>query len=223
MIVIKHKKIGDISYVSHIDCMRLMQRAIRRTGVKVNYSNGFNPHMQVYSTHPLPLGVQSVAEYLMVDVDDVSAEDFLALYNRSVPTGLQGISAIELNSKPKLVASVNVIEYTVKLNKELPHCVENIPNDEEYYIEFTKKGELVRKKTFGALYFVKVDGERLSIGVGTGNNSLRPHEVIRKICSENHVDVCLNDIFRTRQYIFENGKYLDADSYLEECKKGLRR
>ena len=37
MIVVKHKKIGDISYVSHIDTMRILQRAVRRTGLKVNY------------------------------------------------------------------------------------------------------------------------------------------------------------------------------------------
>ena len=76
MIVVKHKKIGDISYVSHIDTMRILQRAVRRTGLKVNYSGGYNPHMELYPTHPLPLGIQSVAEYLMVGADGISADDF---------------------------------------------------------------------------------------------------------------------------------------------------
>ena len=223
MIVLKHKKIGDTTYVSHIDCMRILQRAIRRTGVKVKYSSGFTPHMQVYSTHPLPLGLQSVAEYLMVDIDDIGADDFLELYNRSVPTGLVGISGIDLPQKPKLVASVNVIEYKVRVKGTLSKELETIPSDEDYYIEYMKKGEIERKNTYGSLFYVRVEGDELVVGTGAGTNSIRPHEVIRKLCKQSHVDVCLNDIFRTCQYIKEGDNYLDADSYLVQCKKGLRR
>lgn len=223
MIVVKHKKIGDISYVSHIDTMRILQRAVRRTGLKVNYSGGYNPHMELYPTHPLPLGIQSVAEYLMVGVDDISAEDFLELYNRSAPKGLIGIEAIELMTKPKLVANVNVIEYSLNTGVNLDKSIEDIAKDEQYFIEYTRKGESVRKKTFGKIFYIKVKGSVLTAGIGTGENSLRVDALFKKITEENSIYVCLNDIVRVNQYIYDGNEYVDADTYLKECKKGLRR
>lgn len=223
MIVIKHKQIGDISYVSHIDSMRIMQRAIRRTGVKVRYSGGYNPHMQVYSTHPLPLGVQSVAEYLMVDAEGISGEDFLNLYNANVPSGLIGIKAVELNSKPKLVANVNVVEYKVMTGEPLAEDVKKILDDDNYYIEYEKKGEIIRKYTKGSLYYIDVQGKELTLRTGTAHNSIRIYELVRKICREYGIYVCLNDIFRTNQYIYNNGGYVSADEYLENCREGIMR
>lgn len=223
MIVVKHKKIGDISYVSHIDTMRILQRAVRRTGLKVNYSGGYNPHMELYPTHPLPLGIQSVAEYLMVGADGISADDFLELYNKNAPRGLVGTEAIELAAKPKLVASVNVIEYSLDIGRALDKSIENIADDKDYHIEYTRKGEVVRKNTYGKVFYIKTDGDILTAGVGTGENSIRIDALFKKIADESGIYVCLNDIMRVNQYIYDGKEYVNADIYLKECKKGLRR
>lgn len=223
MIVVKHKKIGDTSYVSHIDTMRILQRAVRRTGLKVNYSGGYNPHMELYPTHPLPLGIQSVAEYLMVGADGISADDFLELYNKNAPRGLVGTEAIELAAKPKLVASVNVIEYSLDIGRALDKSIENIADDKYYHIEYTRKGEVVRKNTYGKVFYIKTDGGILTAGVGTGENSIRIDALFKKIADESGIYVCLNDIMRVNQYIYDGKEYVNADIYLKECKKGLRR
>lgn len=223
MIVVKHKKTGDISYVSHIDTMRILQRAVRRAGLNVSYSGGYNPHMELYPTHPLPLGIQSVAEYLMVGAEDISADDFLELYNKNVPKGLVGIEAVKLQNKPKLVANVNVIEYSLDTGVNLDSSIENIAKDEGYFIEYTRKGESVRKETFGKIFYLKVNKSVLTAGIGTGENSLRIDALFKKITEERGIYVCLNDIIRVNQYIYDGNEYVNADTYLQECKKGLRR
>ena len=66
MKVIKHIKKGNICYVSHIDSMRVLQRTLIRANINVRLSEGFNPHPVTFTSHPLPLGVQSEEEYFVI-------------------------------------------------------------------------------------------------------------------------------------------------------------
>ena len=45
MIILKHYKEGDVSYVSHKDILRVLQRGLKRAKVDVRYSQGYVPHM----------------------------------------------------------------------------------------------------------------------------------------------------------------------------------
>ena len=55
-------KTGPIRYISHLDLMRTMTRAIRRSGIDLWYTEGFNPHPYMTFALPLSLGMQSVCE-----------------------------------------------------------------------------------------------------------------------------------------------------------------
>lgn len=63
----------------------------------------------------------------------------------------------------------------------------------------------------------------MTAGVGTGENSIRIDALFKKIADESGIYVCLNDIMRVNQYIYDGKEYVNADIYLKECKKGLRR
>ena len=56
MLVVKYTKLYPLSAISHIDLLKVFQRIIRRAKVKVAYSQGFNPHMKIYFSPPVPLG-----------------------------------------------------------------------------------------------------------------------------------------------------------------------
>ena len=44
---LKFTKGSEVKYISHLDLMRVFQRALRRTGIPISYSSGFNPHMEI--------------------------------------------------------------------------------------------------------------------------------------------------------------------------------
>ena len=46
-----------LRYIGHLDLMRAMQRALRRSGLPIRYSNGFNPHIRLSFAAPLSVGV----------------------------------------------------------------------------------------------------------------------------------------------------------------------
>ncbi len=61
---VKFSKEGSLCYIGHLDLMRFFQKALRRAGVDVAYSEGFSPHQIMSFAAPLGVGVLSVGEYM---------------------------------------------------------------------------------------------------------------------------------------------------------------
>jgi radical SAM-linked protein len=57
-------KTGWSRYLSHLEVIRLIQRAFRRAGIKLAYSEGFHPHPKISFGPALPVGVDGEEEYL---------------------------------------------------------------------------------------------------------------------------------------------------------------
>ena len=53
-----------LRYIGHLDLMRAMQRALRRSGLPIRYSNGFNPHIRLSFAAPLSVGVVGLRELM---------------------------------------------------------------------------------------------------------------------------------------------------------------
>src|SRR5690554_5857953 len=78
----------QLRYLSHLDTMRLWQRAIRRAALPVVYSQGFNPHPKMSFATALPVGVISEAHYLDINfAKDITSEDMASL-QQVLPAGL---------------------------------------------------------------------------------------------------------------------------------------
>ena len=62
------EKTGNAVWISHLDLMRVFQRAFRRGGILIRHSQGFTPRAHVSIALPLPVGVESVCELLDFDL-----------------------------------------------------------------------------------------------------------------------------------------------------------
>ena len=65
--VLRFCKLGNMRFLSHLDLGRLFKRAIRKAGVKIAFSNGYNPHELINIVQPLSLGYESEGDYLEID------------------------------------------------------------------------------------------------------------------------------------------------------------
>ena len=65
MIVVFEKGFA-LRHIGHLDLMRTIQRALRRTTLPIRYSNGFNPHIQLSFAAPLSVGVVGMREVMDV-------------------------------------------------------------------------------------------------------------------------------------------------------------
>ena len=63
------EKKGNSVWISHLDLMRLFQRAFKRAGLPLTHTQGFNPRPSVSIALPLSVGVESSCELLDFDLD----------------------------------------------------------------------------------------------------------------------------------------------------------
>jgi radical SAM family uncharacterized protein/radical SAM-linked protein len=60
-------KTGSLALISHLDFLRLLERALRRSALPVSFSGGFHPLPRLQVALPLPLGVEGLHEWLDLD------------------------------------------------------------------------------------------------------------------------------------------------------------
>jgi radical SAM-linked protein len=107
----------ELKYISHLDLMRLWQRAFNRAGVRLAYSEGFNPHPRVSLAAPLALGVTGDAELMDVFLAKfITPHAFSAAVGQQLPRGvaISDVFNIAINL-PSLQSQLRQAEYIVGL------------------------------------------------------------------------------------------------------------
>jgi radical SAM-linked protein len=83
-------KQGELRLLSQLDISRTMIRAMRRAEIPVSYSQGFHPHPKISFGTALPVGIQSRAEYMDVELGEpLSPEEVMRRLNNALPAQLQ--------------------------------------------------------------------------------------------------------------------------------------
>lgn len=94
---VKYSKQGLMRFIGHLDMMRYFQKACRRAGIDVVYTEGLSPHMSMSFALPLGVGMTSDSEYVDVDlVNPMTGEEIVERLNRSVPEGIHFTEAREI-------------------------------------------------------------------------------------------------------------------------------
>ena len=117
---IKYRRGEEVKYISHLDIMRLWQRALTRAGLSLAYSEGFHPHPKISLAAPLAIGVTSEAELMDITLTrQVSPHFFTAAVNQQLPAGFEILQVVSIaETLPSLQSQVRFAEYTVELGAE---------------------------------------------------------------------------------------------------------
>ena len=85
------EKKGSAVWISHLDLMRLFQRAFKRAGLPLTHTQGFNPRPSVSIALPLSVGVESACELLdfTLDGQEVSCEEICRRLNETLVSGVR--------------------------------------------------------------------------------------------------------------------------------------
>ncbi len=89
-------KAGDLRFLSHLEVVRSFTRAMRRAGLPLAYSQGYNPQPRVSVASALPVGVAGLRELAEVELRErVDPGAFAARLNGQLPEGLRVLGAWE--------------------------------------------------------------------------------------------------------------------------------
>ena len=103
---IRFSKTGRARYISHLDLNRVMQRSLRRAGIPLWYTEGFNRHPYVTFAAPLSLGFEGLRETMDIRLEGEMADEELVLRLGGVsPQGITVLSAADAVRKPGEIAT----------------------------------------------------------------------------------------------------------------------
>ncbi len=112
-----YKKTDRAKYISHLDLMRTVQRAIVRARLNVWYTQGFNPHIYLTFALPLSLGVEGFGESFDIRImdEEPNTEEIKQKLSDSLPMGIE-ITAVAspVHSASDIVSAQYEIEFVLK-------------------------------------------------------------------------------------------------------------
>ena len=117
-LIAAYQKGSEVSLISHLDIQRTLQRAFRRAGLPLLYSNGFNPHPQFSFATAAATGMSSDCEWFEVQLSEpIAPEEFISRANAVMPVGMSVSGAFEPpEGFGSLSAKLRAAEYLVKLS-----------------------------------------------------------------------------------------------------------
>lgn len=193
-----YKKTGNARFISHLDTMRFMTRLLRRAGIPVWYTEGFNPHL--YITFALPLSLGMTSEYEIADIrlnDDNYPLDLLC--EKLNENSTDDYRFFHAKEPLKKLSDLSFATFLVEFDDggEYAQKLETFLSGNEINIEKkTKKGDIKTMNIAEDIKNVTVtnDGNtKLIITLPAGNNkNINPDLIIKKFLSDSecYVTVC---------------------------------
>ncbi|MEM1483359.1 TIGR03936 family radical SAM-associated protein [Oscillospiraceae bacterium PP1C4] len=163
------KKQGRIKYISHLDINRCVARALKRSGLPVWHTLGFNPHIYTTFALPLSLGYESECESMDFRLtEELPMQEVVDRLNAVFPEGLIAYAAQPAGAKPEAICWADYeitqefdgIDAQTVVDKFAAYCAqEEIP-----VVKKTKKGDkTIDVKPCFSVRDVKAEGCTLSM------------------------------------------------------------
>ena len=175
--VVCYTKENDAKFISHLDFLRTIGRAMRRAALPLKYSEGFNPHICLSFAQPLGVGISGEQEWFEVELVEPCA-DIPERLNRVLGKNIRilGAQAVEKNR----FAALSRADYRV--------CPEVLPTKAELDVFLSRTEIIIDKKTKSGvkptdirplIYDISLSGDSLSLRVAAGSTvNLKPESVM---------------------------------------------
>ena len=201
------EKTGNAIWISHLDLMRLFQRAFKRAGLPLTHTQGYNPRPSVSIALPLSVGVESGCELLDFDLygDKVANEEILARLNEALVVGVRVLDVYDNGSKIKNLAYLNCVvtlEYDNGIPGDAQDKITSLFAQEEVIVEKKSKNGIREENIIPMIRKLAVsplDGNSLTLDavVCCQNPTLNPMQLSAAI--EKYLPECKADFVRCRR------------------------
>ena len=119
------EKTGSAVWMSHLDLMRLFQRAFKRAGLPLKHTQGFNPRPSVSIALPLSVAVESTCELLDFELDGaaVPCDEITQRLNQALVSGVTVYKTYEAGRKLRDLALLDC-KVTMEYDRGVPEGAE---------------------------------------------------------------------------------------------------
>jgi len=189
------EKTGNAVWISHLDLMRLFQRAFKRAGFHLKHTQGFNPRPSVSIALPLSVGVESHCELLDFDLegDNISLDDLIMRLNNVLISGVKVLDLIDNGDKIKNLAYLDCVidlEYDSGIPADASNKISRL---------FAQSEILVEKKSKNGITEQNIAPMIRSFAISTQDTNTL--QICTRIC-------CQNPTLNPGQFVAAISKYL---------------
>ena len=181
-----YSKRGDARFFGHLEFVNIINRAFRRAGIDLSYSNGFHPMPKISFDDPLPMGMEGLKEFFFISLkSDITCEELMRKTNRELPEGLL-INGCEETTQKAPSPELRVDRYTVTLKEgEFDRRrLERFTKSRQMEYVFTNKkgisGTVDLKAAILCIDLVKPNSIQLAVRNG-GGKRIRPAMVLERV------------------------------------------
>ena len=184
---VRFTKRGKVRFLSHRDLARVWERALRRSGIRAAYSEGFSPRPKLSFGLALSTGYESLGEYLDIELaEDLEPEELVALVNPSLPVGMEAQVAIRISPgteslQQAVLSSSWKIELTGVDPGRIDAAVARALAADALPITVERKGSETELDARPAILDLTAVGPTLLAELATHPRSLRPAELLRAL------------------------------------------
>ena len=171
---VKYTKTGTMIYLSHLELLTLLTRAVNRAGIPVRFSQGFHPHPKFSFATALSVGVESFAEYLDLEINvGFGADKVRENLNRVLPRGIEVVEACSIPLKsPSLSVIMDKVRYRVTLPaglvSDLPQLAGSFLAKEGHPFSRIKKNGPQEYDLRHELHALETGADTLTMEIGRG-------------------------------------------------------
>lgn len=115
---LKFKKVEEMRFLSHLELAHLFYRASRRADLPLHFTEGFHPMPRIIFSSALPVGVESKAEFVDIEIEgNLIPDEVMKRLNQTLPKGIEIIEAREVPIFINLTAPSRTT-YWIQLNNQ---------------------------------------------------------------------------------------------------------
>lgn len=211
------EKVGSARFISHLDLMRLFQRAFKRAGLPLTHTQGFNPRPSVSIALPLSLGAESHCELLDFDLESpVPPEDIRNRLNAALIDGIRVREVYDNGAKIKYLALLQsrlTLEYDGGIPAGAESAIGQLFARETLVLEKKNRNGVTQQDIIPMIRNLEIsrisEGEmRLDVLHCCQNPSLNPMQLgaaIEKYLPEltpDYIRVCREEIYTEDKTVF---------------------
>lgn len=184
---LRYEKTEAVRYISHLDFVRVLNRTIRRSGLPVTYTEGFNPHPVMMVAMPISVGTTSEDEYIDIDFDDrLDENEVMERFNAAFGGGIVVTAAKVVGEGDRSLKKLDEAHYRVIVEQAgttVPDLADFLARDTILVEKKSKSSvkEVDIKKDIKKLELVSAQGHFivLDMAVPAGNEyNLKPELVV---------------------------------------------
>lgn len=186
------EKTGSAIYISHLDLMRLFQRAFKRAGLQLTHTKGFNPRPSVSIALPLSLGTESQCELLDFDLEGkaISCDQIKDQLNAMLVSGVRILDVYDDMSKLKNLALLECLvtmEYDNGIPAGASEAILALLNRESILVDKKSKNGITEQNIAPMIRRISVsalNGQELQLQclICCQNPTLNPTQIHAAIC-----------------------------------------